>query len=162
MGDLNLWLSVGGFISEGLWMSPGSIRTELLAPPYWAILRTNHARGIWDLSWLSTLGGVNWSQSVGVLREIVCVCGVEGSISSSDLGCLMYLSPVGLWLSISIVLVDPGTIPQTKDHTSKPLCPSLKHFIFSFVLILQINQGTKHQVLDIMVIITSCVIKTTD
>ena len=32
----------------------------------------------------------------------VCVCG-GGSISSSVLGCLMYLSPVGLWLSISIV-----------------------------------------------------------
>ena len=54
------------------------------------------------------------------------------------------------------VLVDPGTIPHFKNHTNHPLCPSLKYFIFSFVLILQINQGTKHQVLDIMVIISLC------
>ena len=46
------------------------------------------------------------------------------------------------------VLVDPGTIPVTPyNHTSQPLCPSLKQFYFS-VLDLQINQGTKHHVLD--------------
>ena len=43
-------------------MVPGSTRTELLAPLIQAILRANHTRGIWDLSWLSTLGGVNWGR----------------------------------------------------------------------------------------------------
>ena len=47
---------------------------------------------------------------------------------------LVWLARNNAWFSVTrcSVLVDPGTIHTPYNHTIIPMCPSLKHFIFSF------------------------------
>ena len=82
-------------------MVPESIRTELLRATVPSNLRTNHTRGIWSLSWLSTLGGANY-ELLGWCFPKRVVCGVEGSTSRS-VRVLVCLSPVVAQLMVSIV-----------------------------------------------------------
>ena len=63
-------------------------------------------------------------ESVGgcvVFKEMCVYVCVEGSISSSVLGCLMYLSPIGLWLSISIVRWK-GLVGLSRAGIPKEVC----------------------------------------
>ena len=74
---------------------PKSTRTEHLVTLNQAIMRTNHARDIWDPSWLSTLEVLIMGRSVGVLKtKYTCVMWEEG-ISFQE-GRLVSLSPRGL------------------------------------------------------------------
>ena len=66
--DLGIWFD--GVVVRCVVVCLSQQGPNILCHTLQAILRANHARGIWDLSWLSTLAGISFeSQAVGVVVE---------------------------------------------------------------------------------------------